>query len=416
MPSQPAAFLSYARFNDLHDDGWVSQFCERLSAEVRVQLGEEFPIFQDRKDVAWGQSWPRRIDQALDAVTLLLVIITPGFFRSAACRAEVERFLARERELGRDDLILPVYYVSTPELDDPRRHADELARALRSRQFTDWRDLRFEPLTSPKARRAVAHLATRMRDTFWRPPANPPTRLYEVASSAAVQSESTEGASSDRWPAKTSPRAHMADSPAYEALSELSVNLPHRDDAEDLGVRTMPWDVYWNRLELIKSKLENVFRDGSYNPTVIVGITNGGAMYADLLVREIFETLPAVTLWADRRNPAGNFFDNQLNKAIVSGVRSLVAGGEGDLNILLVDDIIASETTVIKAVTFLGDQLPEAKLRFLPLFSRSHNFSGTIKRYLLWKDPVFDMSDDEAESLHSTGWPVLPYKKDIRSD
>lgn len=64
-------------------------------------------------------------------VTLLIPIITPIFFRSLACRAEVERFLARERELGRQDLILPVYYVSTPELDKPeRRDADELARVM----------------------------------------------------------------------------------------------------------------------------------------------------------------------------------------------------------------------------------------------------------------------------------------------
>ena len=171
MSGQSAAFMSYARFDDQHDDGQLTQFRERLSAEVRVQTGEQFPIFQDRNDISWGQNWQKRIDQTLDAVTLLLVIITPGFFRSLACRAEVERFLARERELGRDDLILPVYYVSTPELEDPaRRGADELARVLASRQYADWRELRFEPLNSPVVRRAIAHLATRMRDTFWRIP------------------------------------------------------------------------------------------------------------------------------------------------------------------------------------------------------------------------------------------------------
>jgi hypoxanthine phosphoribosyltransferase len=205
------------------------------------------------------------------------------------------------------------------------------------------------------------------------------------------------------------------DSLVFEALPQLSVNLPYREDAESFGVRTMPWDVYWERLEKIKSKLESVFKDGKYNPTVIVGITNGGAMYADLLVREIFEALPAVTLWADRRNTAANYFDNQLNKAIVSGVRSLVAEGQGDLNILLVDDIVASGTTVINAVAFLQDQLPGARLLFLPLFSRNDSYLGIIKKYLLWKDPIFSMNDDEAKSLHSTGWPILPYKKDIRS-
>jgi F-box protein 11 len=101
--------MSYVRFNDEHDDGQLTAFRERLSKEVRAQTGEDFPIFQDRNDIAWGQGWQQRIDETLDAVTLLLVIITPGFFRSPACRAEVARFLERERELGRQDLILPVY-------------------------------------------------------------------------------------------------------------------------------------------------------------------------------------------------------------------------------------------------------------------------------------------------------------------
>ena len=136
MSSQPAAFMSYVRFNDQHDDGQLTQFRERLAAEVRAQTGQEFTIFQDRNDIAWGQNWQTRIDETLDEVTLLLVIITPSLFRSPACRAEVERFLARERELGRQDLILPVYYISTPELDDPkRREVDELASVLASRQY-----------------------------------------------------------------------------------------------------------------------------------------------------------------------------------------------------------------------------------------------------------------------------------------
>jgi hypothetical protein len=80
MTKQPAAFMSYVRFNDQHDDGQLTQFRERLAAEVRVQTGEEFAIFQDRNDIAWGQNWQTRIDETLDAVTLLLVIITLACF------------------------------------------------------------------------------------------------------------------------------------------------------------------------------------------------------------------------------------------------------------------------------------------------------------------------------------------------
>ena len=216
MSTQAAAFMSYVRFVDQHDDGQLTQFRERLAAEVRVQTGEEFPIFQDRNDIDWGQNWQARIDETLDEVTLLLVIITPSFFRSPACRDEVERFLARERELGRQDLILPVYYVSTPELDDPeQRDADELAGVLASRQFADWRELRFEPFTSPVVRKALSQLASRMRDSFWRQPPTPlsrPDRSRPAATEAAgSEATATEAEATARPVAKTEPPTHVVD-------------------------------------------------------------------------------------------------------------------------------------------------------------------------------------------------------------
>ena len=53
---KPIAFMSYVRFQDAHDDGRLTKFRERLSTEVRVHTGEEFPIFQDRNDIEWGQN------------------------------------------------------------------------------------------------------------------------------------------------------------------------------------------------------------------------------------------------------------------------------------------------------------------------------------------------------------------------
>jgi hypothetical protein len=150
MSNQPAAFMSYVRSDDEHDKGRITQFSEQLSAEVRAQSGAEFSIFVDRNDIGWGQNWQARIDESLETATLLVVIMTPALFRSRAARTEIESFLARERDLGRYDLILPVYYISTPELEDPhQREGDELARVLASRQFADWRHLRFEEFDSP---------------------------------------------------------------------------------------------------------------------------------------------------------------------------------------------------------------------------------------------------------------------------
>jgi F-box protein 11 len=215
MAGQPAAFMSYVRFVDQHEGGRLTQFRERLAAEVQVQTGEEFLIFQDRNDIAWGQQWQARINETLDAVTLLIPIITPAFFRSPACREELTRFLERERDLGRGDLILPVYYVSTPELDDPkRREADELAKVLASRQYADWRELRFEPFTSPVVGRALAQLAGRMRDSFWRElPIHPsrPRRTRSVATRAAGSAAITTEPAGAKPVAKTEPPTHVVD-------------------------------------------------------------------------------------------------------------------------------------------------------------------------------------------------------------
>jgi parallel beta-helix repeat protein len=214
VPGGPAAFMSYVRFNDQRDDGQLSQFRERLAAEVRAQTGQEFAIFQDRNDIAWGQNWQQRIDEALDAVTLLLVIITPSLFRSPPCRGEVTKFLERERALGRGDLILPVYYIGAREMDDAGlREADELAKVLTSRQFADWRELRFEPFTSPLVRRAFAQLASRMRDTFWQASAAPIERQARGGQEVELSAGSTEQAGDEgqQLTAKTEPPTHVVD-------------------------------------------------------------------------------------------------------------------------------------------------------------------------------------------------------------
>jgi len=178
VSGEPAAFMSYGQFDEDDDDGegLLSQFRRRLAAEVRAQTGHDFTIFQDREDIAYGENWQQRIDETLDAAALLLVIITPGLFRSEASRAEISRFLQRERQLGRSDLILPVYYITAREIEAPAaQRVDPLAKVLTSRQYVDWRNMRFEPVTSPLALRTIADLASRMTSAFWRSPPLPPS-------------------------------------------------------------------------------------------------------------------------------------------------------------------------------------------------------------------------------------------------
>jgi parallel beta-helix repeat protein len=168
MNTQPSAFMIYNSFDNEHEGGKLAEFGKRLGGEVRMQTGIEFKIFQV-DDVPWGEGTQARINETLDSVPLLIPIMTPGFFRDDACRGHAERFLERERRQGREDLVLPVYYVTTQIIDEEvQRGTDPLAQALYARQRVDWRPLRFEPLTSAVVGKELEQLASRMRDSFWR--------------------------------------------------------------------------------------------------------------------------------------------------------------------------------------------------------------------------------------------------------
>ena len=160
-PKQPLAFLSYVHADDV--DGRISNLRQRMSDEVQIQTGKPFPIFQDRNDLKWGQAWEERINASIDSVTFLIPVITPSFFNSPYCREEVERFLDREKREGRKNLILPILYVDTPAVAD---ESDTLAVEISRRQYADWRELRFEPLTSPEVGKALAKLALQVREAL----------------------------------------------------------------------------------------------------------------------------------------------------------------------------------------------------------------------------------------------------------
>lgn len=177
----PAAFLSYP--SEADEDGDVTWLRERLEKEVRLQTGQrEFRIFQDRRDLQWGDSWRDRIEEAIDGSTYLLPLIQPLFFSSDECCSELQRFAEREAQLGRNDLILPVYYISVPNLTES---SDEPLKALIARrQYADWRKLRDED--QPARLRAVRGLAERLVQAISRVPRAKPAPPVAVATTAPI--------------------------------------------------------------------------------------------------------------------------------------------------------------------------------------------------------------------------------------
>jgi parallel beta-helix repeat protein len=177
-------FMSYARMDDEDEQqgasSRLSRFREALATEVERLSGTPFVIFQDRTDISWGASWRKRITESLDQATFFFPIITPRYFDSPPCRGELEQFLIRERALGRDNLILAIYYETFDPLYDPRRQAiDPLIRAVAERQLDDWRELRHEPSSTPAVRRRITRLAQEVASLL-------PSATAAVASSRAL--------------------------------------------------------------------------------------------------------------------------------------------------------------------------------------------------------------------------------------
>lgn len=171
---KPIGFLSYAHFDDEHNQGWISAFVRVLKNEVQAQTGEPFAIFQDRMDIRWGDNWRERINSSLRTATLFFPIITPSFFKSTECKKELREFLEHENSLGRGDLIFPVYYIKCRPLEakSAPKNSDKLVRVLRKRQRWDWTDLRFESLDDLKIRKVLAGMAIEIRDAIERTSTN----------------------------------------------------------------------------------------------------------------------------------------------------------------------------------------------------------------------------------------------------
>ena len=160
------ALLSYAhRDNNFHKDA-ITTMGDIMTQAVNIYLGSDdlFEIFYDAKSIKPGEDWQNRIDNVVSEASLLITILSPSFFSSRHCLYEVERFLKRQKQTGRNDLILPILFVDLEKANIENRFIkDELLK----RHFFDWRNLRFEDIESKTVTQAIDNLATHIIDAVW---------------------------------------------------------------------------------------------------------------------------------------------------------------------------------------------------------------------------------------------------------
>jgi CheY-like chemotaxis protein len=172
------AFLSYTRLDDEFFGGAITSLKRLLELGVQVVTGDRsFNIFQDVDGIEFGQKWKEQLTEAISASKFLIPVVTPLFFQSGPCRDELTQFIEHEKSLGRDDLILPLYFVTAPVLEQPELlKKDALASEIGSRQRYDWRVHAELPPNDPQIRRAVRELAQKIATAMARS-AGPPLPL-----------------------------------------------------------------------------------------------------------------------------------------------------------------------------------------------------------------------------------------------
>ena len=143
----PIGFWSYTSSDDEASNGRLSALRVLLAKELQLKVGriDRVKIFQDVTTIPHGTDWLKQITNALAESSFLIPIITPAFLQSEMCCREVMHFREREIALGRDDLILPLHYVTTDRVDPARLgacHDPAVLQLLRSRQWIDFRTLR----------------------------------------------------------------------------------------------------------------------------------------------------------------------------------------------------------------------------------------------------------------------------------
>ena len=156
-------FLSYVHADDQAEGGRIKQLASDLGDQYAMISGEPINIFVDRDDLVWGDNWREKIDASLNSGLFFIPVITPRFFESTECRRELQTFVRSADSVGARELILPLVYVNVPSLSD-ESPGDEAAALIKTFQWEDWRDLRFEDRASGTYRRGVARLAQRLVD------------------------------------------------------------------------------------------------------------------------------------------------------------------------------------------------------------------------------------------------------------
>jgi hypothetical protein len=227
-------FFSYSRDDDQGSRGALSALRDAIQTELSAQLGRtrtDFRLWQDKSAISLGTLWEKQISQGINQAVFFIPIITPRALRSQHCAYEFQAFLARETELGRDDLVFPILYIPVPGLEDEKLWRDEpILRIVATRQYLDWRELRHHDPRSIEVQQKLEWYCRGITNALhktWIPPISPnPLKRDELEAAGTnlhLGADAPRRAEQDELArvAEERSREHAAERRAWPALAAV---------------------------------------------------------------------------------------------------------------------------------------------------------------------------------------------------
>lgn len=212
------------------------------------------------------------------------------------------------------------------------------------------------------------------------------------------------------------------DSLVFQALPDLAVLLPGSAE-ETPQTDQVGWAEYWNRIAHITEELGELRTVGAYEPHILVGISNGGLLLADTVLRLVYaNSLPLMCLWAFRTQD--KYFENPVNDALITKnviselVREHSSRDRSErIRILVMDDIVGTQRTFKQLVEYfrahLGELFEKIELRFVFVYTPRRETLDSLSEYLLSEDRSVRGRHRKIVLETVTNKIALPYRKSI---
>jgi hypothetical protein len=188
-------FFSYSREDDESFKGTLSALRDGIQRELGAQLGRSkrnFRLWQDQEAIAPGRLWETEIKTAVEQAVFFIPIVTPRAVNSEYCHFEFEAFLARERALGRTDLVFPILYIAVPALENEAQWRNHpVLSVIGQRQYVDWRQFRHLDAQATVVREAIERFCGKIVEALHQSWVSQEERRRQEEATAQQQAEAT---------------------------------------------------------------------------------------------------------------------------------------------------------------------------------------------------------------------------------